>query len=190
MTRFGALGARSGAEAPDPIQRASNGIYGLYRGDIMVRAKRKPTSYIPADHGPPEPLARGDRIVEAASDRGGARRAVNVNRLELTDAQERAADQIRMAYMALTAGLFAKAQTIERVDRGAERDWGRRLVEAVANYTRWIKQAGHVGRLVLDHVVDGKSCALIDVETRWRKGQAAEAVRVGLDLYCEMEEGR
>lgn len=154
---------------------------------MMARGAAKPkTTYVPADHGPPEPIARGDRVVEPPSDRGGARRAVNVNRLELTPSQEFAAEAIRTAYLAITAGLFPKTQNFDRIARGKTENWSNRIIHCVIQYNLWVLNCKDA-RTILDHVVDGHSCRSIDTGYRWRFGTAAEVIRAGLDLYGTLD---
>lgn len=152
---------------------------------MAKRNAKAKTLYVPADYGPAEPLERGERIIELPSERGGARRAVNVSRLELTSEQEAAAETIRRVYLARTAGLFAKVQNFERVDRSAPRDCSANMIRDQRRYRAWVDDMGPLmANLVLSYAVDQRTCAEIDREWAWREGTAADAVRSGLDLFC------
>ncbi|HYM31984.1 MAG TPA: hypothetical protein VEU47_11820 [Candidatus Cybelea sp.] len=105
----------------------------------------------------------------------------------------RAAREIERVFVALTAGLFAKASLQE--SRGRRVDMGEIAAMAHARrYRPWADalSARHKAggppllEVVIDCVVDGRSLAAVERDRRWRHGRAAGYLREGLELYVAM----
>lgn len=105
-----------------------------------------------------------------------------------------AAAEIERVFLALTAGLFARARR-EEIRGGRPRDmteaaaiaYGDRFRPWAAALSERHKAGGPpILEVVLDCVVDGLSLREIDSGRRWRHGRAGAYVIEGLELYTTM----
>jgi len=106
-----------------------------------------------------------------------------------------AAEEIRRVYVFLVSGMFAKAQRLEAGIAGHDSERvPLAMIDANRRYTVWRKWAevqhkrGGLPYLpvTIDVVVDGLSCAQVDANRRWRKGNASTALREALREYAYM----
>jgi len=147
--------------------------------------------------------ARADAAVHGRIDHGTPQTQAKLRRDGIRELETRsplwrpeyrtAADEIREVYLAVTGGLFARAQRYDRVDRGASvgipeglarlhRD--RYLPWARALSVRHALNGPPVLEVVIDAVVDGETVSSIAARRRHRKGHVTAWILEGLALYA------
>jgi hypothetical protein len=102
-----------------------------------------------------------------------------------------AVEDIRLAYGSMSAGLWLKPISLERVDRSSTSVEHARICEAVARYKVWAnvwtiraKRGDPSLAIILGAIWDEWSFSALDEDNRLRSGTSAKAVAAGLRDYA------
>lgn len=164
------------------------------RGNEPVNERQSGDPRDPASWGPEDELP------------GGRKRADNkglldwlFEREEIGSEQLSASAEIRTIFMAVSGGLFAKAQNFDRVDNGGGKELPDWLMGAYQlRYLPWADEMSRhrkatgkrVHEAIIEAAVEGRSGRDIDGVMGVRKGTAKELVVYGLARYVDISRKR